>query len=344
LNRSFLILCSLPAALTVCAQNRLGDYLAPELRAQVNQLKRESLSQPTNPQNAVERGLILWQWINAYSLTGGPVPVNATQELGAAFVLNDARQQGGEAATRADADVLAANVDALIYEFRIKDEHPRAVPTVTASGSGPFHASAYVTMTQTVTIGETPLQPGGVIMLAHMLMDDGGNPQITDPKADNYVTYRSSNPKAHFVSHPVPWTGMHGGFRRSEANAGIRLEGEALQPGDRVTFTFGDRSGGSAGLKMPSFSNDKLMFPIYVDLEGKHKFLTPAWPHFTVIGNQAAAVRVTAPSVAAAGEKFELAVRLEDDRRNRATGPIPAVAISLNGKNVRTLQAATEGL
>ena len=122
------------------------------------------------------------------------------------------------------------------------------------------------------------------------------------------------------------------------------MEGADLQPGDQVVFTYGDRSGGSHGLKLPSFSNDKLMFPIYVDLDGSGKFLTPVWPHFSVIGNQAAAVRATAPSMVATGEKFALAVRFEDDHWSRATGSIPGFEISLNGKTLRTMPAGTEGL
>ena len=189
-----------------------------------------------------------------------------------------------------------------------------------------------------------PMNIGGEIMLARTLQNDGGPPQVDNPAADNYVTLRSSNPRARFVKNPIEWAGMHGGFRGELPNAGFRLEGEALQPGDQVIFTYGDRSGGSAGLKMPSFSNDELLYPIYVDLEGGEKFLSPAWPAFRVIGNGPATVRATAPSIVAPGERFQLAVRSEDDRWNRATGPIPAYEISLNGSPVRTIPAGTEGL
>ena len=331
-------------SLRLRAQNSSSDYLSPELRARVNQLKREALTQPTTPQNAPARGLILWDWVNAYSLTGGPVPVNATQDLGAAFVLSEARAQGVPPAGNANANVLARNVDDLIYEFRIKDENPRAIPAVTANTAGPFQASGYATVVYTLTIGQMAMKAGGVIMLAHQLQNDGGYPQTADPKADNYVTFRSTNPRARFVSHPVEWAGMHGGFRGAAPNAGIELQGEPLQPGEQIVFTYGDKGGGSRGLKMPSFSSDKLLYPIYVDLEGNGKFLTPPWPAIGVTGNQPAAVRATAPSIVAPGERFELAVRFEDDRWNRATGAIPGFEVSLNGKVVNTSAPGTEGL
>ncbi len=68
------------ARVTQAQSPRANDYLTPQLRQQVDQLKRDAAAQPTNAQNVVGRGLLLWQWVNAYSLTGGPVPVNATQE------------------------------------------------------------------------------------------------------------------------------------------------------------------------------------------------------------------------------------------------------------------------
>jgi hypothetical protein len=114
----FLLYFGLSRILT--AQSPRGsDYLPRQLRQQVDQLKRDAASQPTNGQNVAQRGLILWQWINAYALTGGPVPVNATQELGAVFVLNDAKQQNTEPAGPANVRALISNVDALIYEFRL---------------------------------------------------------------------------------------------------------------------------------------------------------------------------------------------------------------------------------
>ncbi len=346
-NRAVIALALLISLLSVFSLRMLTaqsgrDYLTPELRAQVNRLEADT--QPTNARNVADRGLLLWQWINAYSLTGGHLPVNATQELGQAFVFADAARQGTPPAIAGNISNLIANVDSLIYEFRLRDKRPGAIPLVTASTAGPFAASSHVTLTETVTIGDMAMKVGGAIMLARTLQNDGGPPQMDDPKADNYVTVRTTNSKARFVKNAVEWAGMHGGFRGEQPNPGFKLEGADLQPGDQVVFTYGDRTGGSAGLRMPSFSNDELLHPIYVDLEDGGKFLSPAWPSFRVIGNGLTAVRATAPSIAASGEKFELAVRAEDDHWNRATGQIPGWEISLNGRPVRTVPAGTEGL
>lgn len=321
-----------------------GDYLTPQLRRQVDQLKRDEAAQPTNAQNVAARGLILYQWVNAYALTGGPVPVNSTQELRPAFILNDAREQGVAPSEPVNVRALVANVDALIKEFRIKDENPKAIPTVTADKTGPYPASSYQTFDETVTIGALPMNPGGTIMLARMLMSDAGPPQNSNPAAKNYVTIRSSNPAARFTQTTVPWAGMHGGFRGAAPNAAFRLDGPALQPGDTITLAYGDRSGGSPGMLMNTFSNDRMLYPVYIDLDGQGLFLTPAWPAFSILGDQVSYVRPTAPSVVQSGERFTMAVRSEDDRWNRATGNIPEYQVLLNGSLVRTIPAGTDGL
>ena len=197
----------------VAQSPRANDYLSPQLRQQVEQLKRDAATQPTNAQNVVQRGLLLWQWINAYSLTGGPVPVNATAGVDARLCVERRPEQGAAPAGPANVRALIANVDALIYEFRIKDEQPKAIPTIRADKTGPFPASSFQTFDQIVTIGDMPMSPGGTIMLARMLMSDAGPPQNHEAAARDYVTIRTSNPRARFVKADVPWTGMHGGFR-----------------------------------------------------------------------------------------------------------------------------------
>lgn len=60
------------------------------------------------------------------------------------------------------------------------------------------------------------------------------------------------------------------------------------------------------------FSTDRLLFPLYVDLEGKGTFFTPEWPALTVVGREAQRVVAFAPSIVKVGESFDLTVRTED--------------------------------
>src|SRR6185503_16167485 len=54
------------------------DPLPADLRARVEQLKREVAAGPTTAANVESRAAVLWEWTNAFALAGGMVPVNLT--------------------------------------------------------------------------------------------------------------------------------------------------------------------------------------------------------------------------------------------------------------------------
>jgi hypothetical protein len=184
------------------------------------------------------------------------------------------------------------------------------------------------------------MEPGGVVMAARQLVCDQIPFQHEDPAADGYLSIRCSNPEANFERIRVPLSGMHGAFRGSPApTVAFRLEGPALQQGEEVTIVYGDTSGGSRGLRIQSWSTDRLLLPLYLDLDGSGVFLTPAWPGIEVVGGEPAAVTLVAPSVVAVGESFGLSVRTEDRFTNRATGNIPGYEVLLNGEPFETIGA-----
>ena len=51
----------------------VGEYLTPELRGQVEQLKASVAREPTNAGNLLGRAKVLWAWANAYALSGRPI-------------------------------------------------------------------------------------------------------------------------------------------------------------------------------------------------------------------------------------------------------------------------------
>ncbi|MCS5568699.1 MAG: hypothetical protein NZ768_00095, partial [Pseudomonadales bacterium] len=57
------------------------DYLSDELRSRVETLKVNASNTPTDLVNIKPRLRTLWDWLNAYALSGGYVPVNATQSI-----------------------------------------------------------------------------------------------------------------------------------------------------------------------------------------------------------------------------------------------------------------------
>ena len=77
-------------------------------------------------------------------------------------------------------------------------------------------------------------------------MGNYGAFQTDDPGGDGLVSIASSNASARFVADTAPVSGMHGGFRGAAPVLFFRLAEGRLGPGDTVTVTYGDRSGGDA--------------------------------------------------------------------------------------------------
>ena len=196
-----IVLCACLATVTP-AYAQPGDYLPADLRARVEQLKADMLSIPTNRANLRTRAELTWQWLNAYALNGGYVPVNATQSL--AWALG----------RRAAAPALIEALNATIHELAFVDSNPNAIGTLTAD-TGPFTAGQPATVTQTYTLGDRPIQTGGAILVARHFMANFGPWQASDAAAPGYISIESSNPKVSFVASTTPVRGMHGGFRGS---------------------------------------------------------------------------------------------------------------------------------
>ena len=151
---------------------RRGDYLDSAVREEVTALKQDAVRQPTTAANLKSRLDTLWAWINAYSLTGGPVPVNATLQLATAYRSLEGLRLSGTPPTRG----VLRSVDSLIHEFRIKDERPNALGRVDLEVDAPVHTDSWATIKQTYTVGEAALGTGARIMAAKQLQMDGGYP------------------------------------------------------------------------------------------------------------------------------------------------------------------------
>ncbi len=284
------------------------DYLTAELREQVEALKVSFRESPSDQSTVVERGRIVFDWINAHALNGGYVPVNATQTVAriGGYGLPTPRQ-----------------VDNLIAELTLIDEQPQAIGELVAEPVGPIIAGARATFTQTYTVGEASVKAGGGFLIAKHFNANHAPYQAIDPGADDYISIASSNPGVSFVIDEYAVRGMHGGFRGAQGQLVFRVEGADLNPGDQVTLTYGDTSGGGGGLMMPDFNSDQMPFPIYLDLDGSDLWLSLPIQPISVVGGITKDVIGFAPSVVTPGETFEMSIRAADSFGNRALGEIP---------------------
>jgi hypothetical protein len=324
------------------------EYLSADLRREVEALKRDVTREPTTPATLGARTDVLWRWLNAYALTGGPVPVNLPQEV-TVIRWGLADQRGPEETIVEGMGFftlkrLSSIVDGYVRELTLKDETPGALGELTIDPPGALPAGSRATLRITYTVGSLPMQPGGALLIGTQYMGDQGREQLADHAGDDYVSIASSNPEARFDPIEVPLAGLHGGFVVERPTPAYRLIGPALQPGDTVTLTYGDRSKGSRGLKVQTFTTDALVFAVYVDLDGKGRFFTPRWPSVPVVGGPVRSVWALAPSVVDSGEPFALGLRSQDALYNRATGAIPAYRILLDGEQVGEVAASPSAI
>src|SRR5688572_3654012 len=179
------------------------DTLPKDLRARVDRLVRDVQSAPTTSETIGERSKVLWEWTNAFSLSGGAVPVNLTQ---VPAVVNRSRETG----QAVPADQLE-QFDRYVREISLKDADPDAVGKVAIAPAGPLPQGSFATFEQTYTVGTKPMAVGGVVLVGKQFSSDQGRLQHRDAKAANYVTIRSSRSGATFEAIEVPLEGMHGG-------------------------------------------------------------------------------------------------------------------------------------
>jgi len=323
------------AALSGCARTEgqsSGDYLDPDLRAKVKELERDLAAGPTTPENAPRHSATLWKWANAYALAGGVIPIDLPSSIRQVTLFDT----GGKPVPEG----LRRRLDLFTRELQWKDEHPDGLGTLRFAEHPPIEAGGFVTVEEIYTVGTQRLEPGTTLLVGRQMMPDQGEMQSEDPAADHYVSIKSSNPSARWAKANVQFTGMHSARSSGQPNVAFRLEQGTVEPGETVTFTIGDKSGGSRGFRVQTFATDLLLLPIYVDFAGDGLYLSQRWPGLDVLGQrETVAARAYVPSIVAPGERFTLSVRSEDSWSNRVAGPAPAYDVLLDGKPWKKLAA-----
>jgi hypothetical protein len=309
-----------------------ADYLDPELRARVEKLKADVEAGPTSAEAAPEHSKVLWKWSNAFALEGGVIPID---------VPSNVRQVTLDAlAERPVSDGVRRRLDLFVRELAFKEKEPDALGTLRFASDAPIQVDSFTTIEEIYTVGARALEPGATLLIGRQMMPDQGELQHEDAGADHYVSIRSSNAAARWKKLRVPFNGLHSTRLKDQPNLAFRLEEGEIGPGQTVTFTFGDKSGGSRGFRVQTWSTDLLLLPIYVDFAGDGLFLSQRWPGVTLIGEPAVvSARVTVPSIVAPNEPFQLSVRSEDRWSNRSSGKIPAYDVLLDSKPWRKLPA-----
>ncbi|MBI3973161.1 MAG: DUF3604 domain-containing protein [Chloroflexi bacterium] len=181
--------------------------------------------------------------------------------------------------------------------------------TATVEPSSPVVAGSSGTWRITYTAGKYGIDDGGALRVAFHTISDWGTPQLTDPAAPDYCTISWSTPAPCRIE--ARYDGDLG-VRPWKRVIVLRVRDAAVRPGDTVTVTIGDRSGGSPGASAQTFAG-KMRFQVLLDAYGTGIFF-PAGDAATldIVAGPPDHLRINAPSDVVAGESFDLTIAIRD--------------------------------
>jgi Protein of unknown function (DUF3604) len=179
---------------------------------------------------------------------------------------------------------------------------------LTVGHGGQFEAGSFQSFELSFTAGRFGMDDTGSIRIVHRFASDMGTPQFSDPAAPNYVTATASNGASLELSYS-PRLNM----RPWGKTLTIAVGRGFLSPGDTITVQLGDRSGGSPGMRLQTFCEDRFEFRVLADVFATCNWaLLPDQPRISIVPGAPVAWRVVLPTLRRAGEKFALSLRADD--------------------------------
>ncbi len=186
-----------------------------------------------------------------------------------------------------------------------------------AGHTDPFEAGSYQSFEVVFTAGRFGMDDTGSIRLVHRFASDMGTPQFTDPAAPNYVTAEASNGARLELSYN-PKLNMRPWGKCLTVAVGRGF----LSPGDAITIRLGDRRGGSPGIRLQTFCEDRFEFRVLADVFACFNWaILPEQPWIRIVPGAPEAWRAVLPTLRRAGEAFALGLRADD----RWGNPTPLV-------------------
>ena len=188
---------------------------------------------------------------------------------------------------------------------------------VTLSPSEPVVAGAFGEWTLTYVVGSYGIDEGGTIKIARRFASDWQRPQFDDPRAEGYTTVRTNGeaslrPYFDPKGHVRPWMRC----------IAIDVYDGSLAPGDVVTITLGDRSGGSPGIRAQSFVEARHEMLFLVDPTNACLVRrVPSSPVISIVAGEPTSVVVIVPTQCLVGEAIEVFVKGEDRWGNPTIAP-----------------------
>ena len=179
---------------------------------------------------------------------------------------------------------------------------------VSITPDGAFEAGSYQTFVLTYTAGKFGIDDSGSMRVCFRFASDQTRPQFEDPEGPNYTTIEASN-NAVLTYHYDP----KGNVRPWDRTLYVKIVRGFLREGDQITITFGDRSGGSPGMRLQTFCEESYEFHVLVDPIATYCYQPmPIQPVIKIIPGKPDRYLAVAPTIRAVNEVFSIKFKGED--------------------------------
>jgi len=192
--------------------------------------------------------------------------------------------------------------------------------------SGPFTAGDYTSFELIYTAGFFGIDDSGSIKIVQRFAGDMSTPQFDDPKAPAYLSAEASNGVTLLLRYDIkdnirPWG----------KTLYIKIVRGYLREGDRIVVAFGDRRGGSPGIRMQTFCEDTFELKVLVDAFATYEYVElPRSPVVRIVAGQAVRWLAVLPTLRRVEEPFLLCLKAEDQWGNPADLPDSSILLEAN--------------
>ena len=195
-----------------------------------------------------------------------------------------------------------------VWTDALPTEDPVLYGHVDIEPKGAFPARSVQTFRLTYTVGRYGMDDTGAVRVVFRMVGDSGRLQTSDPSAANYVTAEASNGAGLEVEY------RSRGFQRPWYKClEVRVTKGCLREGDTLTIVFGDTSGGSLGMYMPTTVEAGFEFKTLADVCATGHFVPlPNSPAISVTSGAPALWRAVLPTLRRPGETFQFGIKAED--------------------------------
>ncbi len=323
------LICSTGLVTSHAQEPVAPDYLTPDWRARVENLKQIAGQEAMSPYECELRLETIWRWANAYALTGGTIPPDLPTWV--ALHLHTMANPVGDPLQ--GFRTVTRFVQRVVRELTLKEEYPDQLGTLRLIDPSPRVAGTNTTIELEYTVGQKAIAPGGGIVLFAKWQ----RIQSENPAGRGYVRARASRQGAQLVA-AEPWSRWYPDLTGGALLSGsvqFQVKGRQLVAGDTIRLSIGNTAGGSPGFSVHEASMDAYRFDVFVDFDGEGDLITLNCPSFPILGGaDTAYVNAIVPSIVRPGESFDIAIRSEDRLKNpidTVNGVHPAFDVSLNG-------------